>query len=211
MTHFTDRVVALCEWELRRWSFGRGRVEEQPFSSYVGEYWQQGLGILRRDGSTTYVDPAGRSFRPAWSAAFVSYVYRLAGASSSFLYHEAHIHYVIEAIRAATSSSADAGFVARNPEVYCPKLGDLITETRSGTALSVPEALSLYGPVATPLGNFVPTHSDVVVEIDQSRSQLRTIGGNIYGGTVGSRWWRLTAAGYLAPADRLLCIIDCRL
>lgn len=210
MTAFSGNVVAIAEQELLRWKDSSG-ADEEPFRAYVAEYWQLGLGISRRDGATVYVDPSGRRFRPAWSAAFVSYVYRLAGAKDHFFYSEAHIHYVIQALRDAESAAPQARFLARDPAQYCPKPGDLINELRGGGALSLAQLSACYGPNPPPTGKFIPTHSDIIVEVDQASSIVRSIGGNLGNGVVRERRWQLSSCGRVLSGDQLLCVLECTL
>ncbi len=210
MTQFAENVAAASEHELHRWNIGVGRASEQPYSSYIAEYWSVGLGIARRDGTTIYVDPGGRPFRPAWSAAFISYIFRTAGAGKHFLYNQAHIHYVAQALRDAQLCQS-AYFLARDVSQYAPKVGDILVEIRGISAPSWMNLMARYGPKLPPEGNFIPMHSDIVVEIECCRTRLRTIGGNLGEGTVAERWWKLNADGTLEAMIQLLCIIENRL
>lgn len=211
MSAFTERVAAQCMIELGRFNNGRGRETRDPFAGFVGEYWETGLKKKNIDGRTTFQDNKGNPFRPAWSSAFISFIMRTSGAGSHFLYHEGHIHYVVKALRDARGR-ADARFIGRDPRVHVPKVGDLINGGR-GVARNVTFAnvLPKYGPRKVDQGNFLPTHSDIVVEINPAKRQLTTVGGNVEVDTVGLKTWDLKADGTLKKGASLICVIECLL
>src|SRR5947209_19846827 len=96
--------IALREWR----AFGQPIVlphQELPFDNEraeglwqrVGEYWWLGLPLGEPDqGFTGIHDGNGRVFQPqedenyAWSAAFIDYVMRMAGAGNRFYYSPTH-------------------------------------------------------------------------------------------------------------------------
>jgi hypothetical protein len=211
MTTFTDKVVANCLAEFARFKDGRGRETEDPFFKFVGEYWSFGLNNNNIDGRTTFQDSDGVPFRPAWSAAFISFIMRKSGAKDNFFYHEGHIHYVVKAVRDARSPAAGAKFLGRDPTAHAPKVGDLINAGRgaaSGARFS--NVLRRYGRNAVPNGSFLPTHSDIVVAVDQANRKLTTIGGNI-SNNVDKKTWDLKANGTLVKGPSLICVIECLL
>jgi hypothetical protein len=208
---FRARARSICERELSRWQAGNGGTPSSVHAKIVGEYWRIGAGINGRDGATEYIDPAGRRFRPPWSAAFVSYVYRLAGAGTHFLYHQAHVHYVVLALNNTLIGIGGRGFYARDPAGYRPQIGDLIVEQRGGEPLALADLVRRYGGQSPPNGLFIPMHADIVVDIWPQRSRLRTIGGNIIGGNVAERIWNLDERGQLRPVRSLICVLEARL
>src|SRR5947207_15047827 len=124
----------------REWrAFGRPVVlphTELPFDNEraeglwqrVGDYWWLGLSLGERDqGFTGMHDQNGRLFAAredenfAWSAAFIDYVMRMAGAGRRFPYSPTHSDY----INAARQSSSWA-VTAQPPESYPPQRGDLV-------------------------------------------------------------------------------------
>lgn len=212
MSAFTDRVAQQCLTEFARFSNGRGQETNDPFAGFVGEYWNTGLKIRNIDGRTTFQDGDGQPFRPAWSAAFISFIMRKSGAGQAFVYNEGHIHYVVQAIRDAKAASTDAKFLGRDPKTQVPKVGDLINAGR-GTAGTVrfSTVLTKYGRKEVPLGNFLPTHSDIVIEVDRTRKKLTTIGGNVEVDTVGKKTWDLKNDGTLVKGPSLITVIECLL
>jgi Uncharacterized protein conserved in bacteria (DUF2272) len=137
----------------------------------IGEYWWMGLDAGAREAAWTGKhDADGRVFAPsadathAWSAAFVSYVMRVAGAGARFPYAPDHADY----INAARQRDRDSVVVAEPPEAYAPVPGDLICRGRG-------EASSLRF-ADLPAGRF-PAHCDVVVRT--APGWLLVIGGNV--------------------------------
>jgi len=211
MTAFTEKVVKQCLTEFTRFKKGRGRETEDPFAGFVGEYWTIGLKKKNIDGRTTFQDSDGRPFRPAWSSAFIAFILRQSGAGGAFFYHEAHIHYVVKAIRDAKAGT-DAKFLGRDPRIYVPKVGDLINAGR-GAAKGVTFAtvLGKYGKKEVDKGNFLPSHSDIVIDVDSKKKELTTIGGNVEVDTVGRKTWDLKSDGTLSKGPSLICVIECLL
>ncbi len=143
----------------------------------VGEYWWIGqdpyetevswTGRHNADGQLFNFEHDGRF---AWSAAFISYVMRVAGANQRFPYSPNHATYIN-----AAASGMSSGLKARNPADYIPKRGDLICVGR-GSSRSV-----TYAQLPTARG--FPAHCGIVVATDQNGPpfghQLSVIGGNI--------------------------------
>lgn len=212
MTMFTDKVADQCNIEFARFKNGRGRETKDPFAGFVGEYWSIGVKNHHIDGRTTFQDARGRSYRPAWSSAFVSYIMRKSGAGDQFFYHEGHVHYVVKAIRDSQMSGTTAKFLGRDPAAYAPKVGDLINAGRgTGADARFTNILRKYGKKPVPDGDFVPSHTDIVVEIDQGKRTLATIGGNVEVDTVGKKTWNLKKDGTLLKGPSLVCVIECLL
>ncbi len=99
--------------------------------------------------------------RYAWSAAFISYVMRLAGAGDRFPYAEVHARYINAARRSE-------GAVRAVPLAgYAPQPGDLICYSRTVVPLRFEDL---------PAGRFA-SHCDLVVTAEHGR--LSVIGGNV--------------------------------
>lgn len=213
MSDFTDNLVAQAMHEYEKFENGKGRETDDPFCQYVGKYWSVGLKNSHIDGRTTYQDSEGKLYRPAWSSAFISYIVRCAGATESqFLFSEGHIHYVVDAIRDAAANNTTVAYLGRDPKVYAPKVGDLINAGRGkAKGVTYKTVLGKYGPKAAPEGVFMPTHSDVVVEIDRPAGKLHTIGGNVETDTVGRKTWEIGPDGTLAMKQTLIAVLECRL
>jgi len=168
----------------------------------VGEYWWLSLDPSQREAAWTGKhDAAGRVFPPeqdatyAWSAAFVSYVMRMAGAGPGFPYAAGHDVY----IRAATTDDPKLVVVAERPEAYAPRPGDLICTGREENA-----RLRYDDLARTPV--FL-SHCDIVVDIG-GPDGLSAIGGNV-SDSVAMRHFPVMPDGRLA-GDRWLAVLRLR-
>ncbi len=166
----------------------------------VGEYWWLGQNPDLPEGDWTgkqdefgRVFPAGEDGTYAWSAAFISYVMRLAGAGRRFVYSPAHADYI---------NAARQGFgvaTAEPPTLYAPQLGDLICLGRGHAAGMT------FADLPAPR---FPAHCDMVVGLAGQApagaaalaGQLAVIGGNV-DDAVTLKHVPVTADGMLADAD----------
>ena len=153
----------------------------------VGEYWWLGQDAgSQESGWTSKYDEFGRLYQgdaPAWSAAFVSYVMRVAGAGRRFPYSPMHADYINAGVQGTGVLRAE------RPEAYAPQPGDLICVARNRTRRMRFEDLS---------GARFFGHCDIVTVV--APGQLTTVGGNINGG-VTMKHVPTTSAGLLSDAD----------
>jgi Uncharacterized protein conserved in bacteria (DUF2272) len=193
--------IALGEW----WAFRKPVVypnvelpedeeREEGLWQRVGLYWWLGLDpSWREQGWTGIHDENGRVFSDtqdgyfAWSAAFISYVMRLAGAGSSFPYSETHADYIDAAARRDPGIALEAHRV----QDYAPQRGDLICLWRGRRPVTFEEL---------PTSRFAG-HCDIVVEI--KAGQLNVIGGNV-DNAVAMKYVPVTADGRLAGPDGIV-------
>jgi hypothetical protein len=137
----------------------------------IGEYWWIGQDPGEREASWTGKhDADGSAFdftsdsHFAWSAAFISYVMRTAGAGPRFPYSPNHATY----INAAASGESPI-LHALSPSAYAPLPGDLICAGRgSGKRVRFQMLPTSYG---------FPAHCALVVA--RQAGQLSVIGGNV--------------------------------
>jgi hypothetical protein len=165
---------------------------EEGLWQRVGEYWwlaldrnwvsQRWTGKHDEHG---HVFPAEDDGNFAWSAAFISYVMRIAGATDHFPYSERHSDY----INAAARHDPDIALSAERPQDYAPLPGDLICMWRGKHPVG-------YADLPTP-GNF-PAHCDIVVA--SRPAQLDVIGGNV-DDAVAMKHVPVAADGKLAGPD----------
>ncbi|MFL5252657.1 MAG: DUF2272 domain-containing protein [Rhodopila sp.] len=185
-SHQAVVAVALREWRLFGQTVADPEAEtarvikperEEGLWQRVGEYWWLGLnaGSLESDWTGKH-DGQGAVFPPesdgeyAWSAAFVSYVMRIAGAGSRFPYSADHADY-INAAKKMTLGQATGWLVAsERVEEYAPRPGDLVCFGR-GTARGL-----RYDDLPTP-GLFT-SHCDIVVDTSVP-GRIAVIGGNV--------------------------------
>ncbi len=157
----------------------------------VGDYWWLGLSLGDRDqGFTGMHDQNGRVFSAAedenfaWSAAFIDYVMRMAGAGRRFPYSSTHSDY----INAARQGGSGLVISAHPPESYAPQRGDLICYSRTRRPIRYAEL---------PTGRF-PGHCDLVVATRPGL--LDVIGGNV-DNSVSMKHVPVTTNGLLANPD----------
>lgn len=181
-------AIAMGEWRL----FGM-RVDDDGDAGYtqsdatmaerqpglwqrVGEYWWQGLNAGQADDRWTGkhdgwgdVFPVSQNGRFAWSAAFISYVMRIAGAGPNFPYAPDHAYYINYAARAAAGEIANPLLIAENPKTYAPRLGDLVCFGRGHAGRLIFSDL--------PTAHNFPAHCSIVVA--GGVRQISVIGGNV--------------------------------
>jgi hypothetical protein len=149
---------------------------EEGLWQRVGEYWWLGMNAGSPEAAWTgehdehgNVFPANVDGDYAWSAAFVSYVMRIAGAAGGFPYSASHSTYIDIAKQMATGATSGWIVSAERPESYAPLPGDLICLGRG-------QARSLrYDDL--PAGQF-PGHCDIVVDT-QVPGTIGVVGGNV--------------------------------
>jgi hypothetical protein len=181
-------AIALREWRL----FGQPVDDEPPGTrppplpedmperqpglwQRVGEYWWLGTNAGTPESAWTgkhdasgLVFPADEDALYAWSAAFVSYVMRIAGAGRQFPYSESHSTYIDIAKQMADHQTSGWIVTAERPSAYAPQAGDLICMGRGSAANLTYDAL--------PAGHY-PAHCDIVVA--NAPGQISVIGGNV--------------------------------
>jgi hypothetical protein len=182
-------AVALREWRL----FG-GPIDDSPPGTRpppapedkperepglwqrVGEYWWEAMTPGAREAAWTgkhdangVVFPAGADGEYAWSAAFVSYVMRIAGAGAGFPYAADHAHYIDIAKQMALGRISGWLISAERPDAYAPQPGDLICTGRGAAGALTYDDL--------PAGHF-PAHCDIVVDTAVP-GQIGVVGGNV--------------------------------
>jgi Uncharacterized protein conserved in bacteria (DUF2272)/Phage tail lysozyme len=139
---------------------------------------------------TTVTDADMRStvFQDArpWSAVFVSYVMRTAGAGPAFAYSAAHQTYIRAARQNRLSGNRANPFWAFRATEVAPRRGDLVCASRMNSGAT-------YDNIGDP--QYRATHCDVVVETQPGR--IRVIGGNV-SQTVGEKWLRTLPDGRLS-------------
>jgi hypothetical protein len=198
---FAEDLIAVARREWTRWGgpvvrldgsrsgFASSTMEnEHPYWTYVGDYW----GALNSDQDGR--DP------PAWSAAFISYCFKEAGAGGRFPYQDNHSRYV-----AQIEASRDfGGLTLMDPETVALTPGDLIWAARSGDGCRTPpatfaaartEVRRIYQGTA---GSFC-SHSDIVVAVHAGQTDV--IGGNVKQ-AVTRTTYKLDAQGRISDGRR---------
>ena len=223
MAVFTEEVVRICneQWEF----FDRGRRKEYQKKVFrrIGDFWSQGADVSGRTGRSQVdfgnldrdnpevIVPDSRNKNPPWSAAFISFVAKTAGAGNRFKYSGAHATYILAAFDAAANSATTAKFIARRHTQHRPQIGDLIAcgreRAKTATFDTVRDFVASTGFFPLPLRLR-----------GRNRQRFRTlpIGGNV-GHSVARKNWPLNAQGRIgdkdpqSPTANVICIIDCLL
>ena len=201
MSTFTDRLVAACETEHKRFlkkggghgkEFDEGDGLSPNYSRIVGEYWKSIK--INLEGKTR--DAKGR--RPPWSAAFISFVVRKAEAGDTFKYAQAHQTYIRQAILAAEDGTTGTAYVARRVSDRAPQLGDLLAKGReSAKNFTYDKALAKARKTKADEQGY-SSHCDVVTKVDRAAKTVTTIGGNL-GDSVMEKVWKTDKDGKLLP------------
>ena len=200
-------AVALREWRMFGQTMSDPEAEavriikperQEGLWQRVGEYWWLGLNAGSPEASWTGKhDEQGAVFSPeidgnyAWSAAFVSYVMRIAGAGQRFPYSADHADYINAARRVSLGETKAWLVAAERVQDYAPRPGDLICFGR-GTARGL-----RYEDLPTPA--LFTSHCDIVVDT-MLPGQIAVVGGNIQD-SVTMTYVPVTAQGLLATAD----------
>jgi len=158
----------------------------------IGEYWWIGQDPDEREVSWTGKhDENGALFDPAhdgnfaWSAAFISYVMRIAGAAADFPYAPNHATYIN-----AAALGTSRVLKAYAPQSYAPMPGDLICLGRGKSASLTFADL--------PTADLFPAHCDIVVTANAT--ELAVIGGNV-DDAVTLKHVPVSSSGLLTGAD----------
>lgn len=148
--------IAVKEWQ--RWGNGTITECESRIRPVLEDYWQTGAGWV----------PSGSNWcsTTAWSAAFISWVMRKAGAGNAFKYSSRHTDYVGAAKLNRLANNSNPFKTYRLSEV-APRVGDLVCKARAGSGVT-------YDNVDKGSYN---SHCDIVTEVQPGK--LITIGGNV--------------------------------
>ena len=169
----------------------------------VGEYWweSQDAGSITaywtgKHDANGQVFPASQDGHYPWSAAFISYIMRIAGAQDRFPYAPAHAEYINAAKSQADAGGGNLVVTAERPTQYAPQAGDIICLGRGGS-----RALS-YDDLPT---SSFPGHCDFVVAA--APGELTVLGGNV-DDSVTEKHIPTTPGGMLA--DPVTGVVDTR-
>lgn len=153
-------AASIAQKQFVLWDKGKLSETQSRALPMLQDYWKTGLGI-----SYTTTQLASPAFQKAhyWSAAFISWVMRKAGAGKAFKYAASHSVY-FAAARKNRAENNDNPFKAYRPTEIAPRPGDLICNWRDKPVT--------YDSVKP--GD--PGHCDVVVAVKPDH--LLAIGGN---------------------------------
>jgi hypothetical protein len=153
-----------------------------------GDAGRTGLSAAETDALDSALQRAALVDTP-WSAAFISYLVRVAALDDSeFAYSDAHVRYVSAAFDALEEEQRDGGAAVAYAYRACdiarttPRPGDLVCFSRAGTA-----ELDDFGLLAEALAErraggawrSFPMHCELVVRTDPAAAGFDAIGGNV--------------------------------
>ena len=155
-------ATALAEW--RRWDNGRLKEWDAAAFDRLVEFRQIGVGY-----NSSRAQACARA-RTHWSAVFISWVMRKAGAGEDFAYANDHGTYIAAAYQNRKTNNCSPFKAYRRDEPdAAPRPGDLICttyKTRTTDLARVRPGTSGY-------------HCDIVVVDDTQPGKLIPLGGNV--------------------------------
>jgi len=212
-----EAIVRVARNQLQRWQVNGTFIREtdKAASPILIEYYRDGLCPRRPPVEKQVQDDVWHCKNP-WSAAFVSWVMRSAGAGRDFPYSEAHVEYVRAARRNRCNNVTANPFWAYRATEVAPELGDLVCRSRHKKVADV----TTYENVTQ--GDTRPLHCDIVTAGPRN-GLIMVTGGNvavpipgaseIHGQTVAERKLRVDANGMLDLTGNqryIFAVVRCR-
>jgi Uncharacterized protein conserved in bacteria (DUF2272)/Putative peptidoglycan binding domain len=180
---FRQRIVRIANQELARWGNGSIKETDPQVRQTLQDYWRKGAGVNYSDAQLG--DPNFQNDHP-WSAAFISWVMKTAGAGSAFKYSSAHATYTRWAKDNRVGNSVNP-FKAYRISELAPQVGDIVCKRRAGS-----------GATYENIRPGMKTHCDIVTDLQPGR--LVTIGGNV-SNSVSQTAPRTDAGGFLSDPN----------
>lgn len=152
---FKKKLVKLANEEHDAWN-QNGKIKEGNSKTLdrLRKYWKEGGGVNESDNY--YINEP-------WSASFISYIMKKAGAGNDFKYSPSHSQYIEQSVKNRKSNKS-AKFKGFKPHEVQVKVGDLVCYPR--------QAGVNYDSVAG-----YKSHCDLITEIN---GNIATgIGGNV--------------------------------
>jgi phage replication-related protein YjqB (UPF0714/DUF867 family) len=177
---FQQKVQEIAEQEWEFFDRGQKKEYEDGYYQRVGDYWREGVGISDRDG---------RDRQHRWSAAFISWVMRTAGAGDHFKYSSRHSVYIRDAIQKRKNNDSHAAFKGYRLNEVIPHVGDLVCFSSGEDA----------GQVDYDTTTDYRAHCDIVVA--KQLGQIEVIGGNVQE-SVFKKTLQTDSEGFLIDATK---------
>lgn len=153
---FKTKLINLANGEFNKWNKSGVKIKEGANDTIqdLRKYWKTGAGISQTD--SYYINEA-------WSAAFISYLMKIAGAEDDFKYNSSHSVYIREAVKNRKQNNSKK-FKAYKPNEVTVQVGDLVCYPRqSGINY---DTTSVY-----------KSHCDLIISADQNIAV--GVGGNV--------------------------------
>lgn len=218
---FGNRAACIAQKEWEHWDKGKRHETNPAFQKRLLSYYistqKSAQGAQRAAESNLKKNSSSRS---PWSAAFISYVMKKAGAGEYFHYNSSHLNYMIAAKRNNVHSKQNP-FQLFDLKQAKPKLGDLVCNSRGcfdKTYSNIEKAKSTRCGDSKYAATF--SHCDMVVEVDEKNNCVWVIGGNtgnntklvggLGTGTVGKKTRKLDRNGYLIKEKGIFALLKVR-
>jgi len=155
LTPFKSKLVEIANKEYEAWN-KNGKIKEgnQDTIQRLRNYWIEGTNTKGTD--KYYTDTA-------WSATFISWLMRMAGAGTDFKYSASHSDYIRQAIK-NKKENLPSKFKGYKPSEVEVKEGDLVCYARQS------------GVNYDSTGSYM-SHCDLVVDVESDKAI--SIGGNV--------------------------------
>jgi peptidoglycan hydrolase-like protein with peptidoglycan-binding domain len=157
-----QQAVQIARGEFARWKNGKMQETDPQAVPILQGYWKTGPGI---NYSTAQL--ASKTFQAShpWSAAFISWVMRKAGAAKDFRYSASHSNYIVAAKNNRLANNSNP-FKAYRISEAAPEVGDLVCKSRAGS-----------GATYDTIRSGMTTHCDIVTDVKPG--SIAVIGGNV--------------------------------
>jgi hypothetical protein len=155
-SNFKKKLIDLTNAEFNKWNKNGVKIKEGAKDTITDlrNYWKTGAGIIKDDNY--YINNA-------WSASFISYLMKIAGAESDFKYSSSHSVYIRDAIKNRKENNSKK-FKAYKPNEVNIQVGDLVCYPRqSGINYDTTTAYK--------------SHCDLIISADQNNAV--GVGGNV--------------------------------
>jgi hypothetical protein len=156
-----DRIVSVAKGERMFWEDGQRKELDEAVSTRLQKYWKA-VGL---DYTVEQLRDAKFQSDNPWSAAFVSWVMKKAGAREHFRYSASHWQYVASA-KENRKAANDNPFKAYRTDEQKVELASVVVRRR-GSSMATYENIE----------NGHITHGDIVVSVADGKAE--TIGGNV--------------------------------
>ncbi|MER3498844.1 MAG: hypothetical protein C4308_09545 [Chitinophagaceae bacterium] len=180
-----QKIVQTAFHEFQQWHNEKIIRENEPAASdKMKKYWAE---LNWKPTEKQLADSLWQEQHP-WSAAFISWIIKQAGAGNQFKYSTRHSEYIVWARNNANQKKQQSLFTAYSicdPRSAWPQPGDMLCKNRDGKNLSL-KTISAYDI----------SHGDIVVEVNKEKRTITTMGGNLLN-TVSKRILYLDAEGFI--------------
>jgi V8-like Glu-specific endopeptidase len=197
-----QRIAEVAEREWRNWGQGTLSETAPAATQLLIEYYKVGV---KRSRTTAELRSKSWQAKHPWSAVFVSYVMRVAGAGASFGYSAAHTGYVVAAKQAAAKHNA-AKFRAFRIRQVPLEVGDVVCRDR----VSIQNG-KCFGTTFNNVESGGHSHGEIVVEVNPQLGYAITVGGNtsqeypkkgLSGNTAGKHKIKIDGRGVVIPQGK---------